>query len=100
MFSFIATIFGAVWISEHWKELVIGLAVLCVLLVILNERKKRRRAEYLALPVLYIGNSTTRTVHRTNCQKISNLSPQNTVAFRSVEEVRRSGYTPCGHCKP
>ena len=100
MFSFIATIFGGIWISEHWKELLIGLGVLIAVIVMIHGRNKRRRAAYQALPVLYIGNSVTRTVHRTDCPKISNLSPQNAVAFRSVEEVRRSGYTPCGYCKP
>ena len=100
MGTLIASIFGAVWIQEHWQEVLIGLAVLIVFIIYMCAKRKKRQAAYLALPVLYIGNKSTRTVHRLNCPKISNLSQQNTVAFRSVEEVQRSGYTPCGHCKP
>lgn len=100
MLTFFSAIFGAMWIQENWKTIVAVLVVLVVLLIYYRQKKKQRRAAYLALPVIYIGNSATRVYHRPSCQKIAGLSQQNAVAFRTQEEVIRSGYAPCGHCKP
>lgn len=98
MLSFIAAIFGAVWIQQHWQELLIGLGALIFLIAVLRARRKRQREAYLAMPVLFIGNKSTRVFHTCGCPKISNLSLENTVAFRTTNEVQRSGYKACGHC--
>jgi len=100
MFTFFATIFSAIWIQEHWKEVVVGLIVLVALISIIRIRKKRQREAYLALPVLYIGNRSTRVFHTLSCPKIENLAPENSVPFRSRLEIQRMGYKPCSHCKP
>ncbi len=100
MFSFIATVFSAVWIVENWKIIVSVLACIIILLIVHYKNKKKRLAAYLALPVLYIGNKTTHTFHSLNCPKLSSLAPSNAIQFRAAEEAQRYGYTPCNVCKP
>lgn len=86
--------------KDNWPYIVAVLAVLIILFIVLHIRNKRRREVYLALPVLFIGNSSTHVYHTLSCSKASGLSPNNAVAFRSLDEIRRSGYTPCRYCKP
>lgn len=100
MASFFAYLIGGVWIAEHWQIVVAVLAALILLIVILHRRKKARMAAYLALPVIYVGNKSTHTFHRPGCSTLSSLAPANTIHFRTVDEVRRYGYSPCNICKP
>lgn len=100
MFSFIATVVSVAWIMEHQTECLITLAALVALIVFLVERKKKRRAAYLALPVRFIGNTQTKTYHRTDCPHLAKVQSAHMVAFRLESEVDRLGYQPCGACHP
>ena len=100
MFSFFATVFSVVWISEHIKEVLIGLAVLLLIIILICSRRKKRRAAYLALPVRFVGNRSTKTYHAPGCPKLTQIAPANMVAFRLENETVRMGYRPCGTCNP
>lgn len=100
MFSFLAAIFGAVWIQEHKTEVIVALAVIVALVVFLIVRRKRKQAAYLALPVIYIGNKATKTYHCPDCRMVSGIAPANRVGFRLRGEPERFGFTRCGSCKP
>lgn len=98
MFSFIATILSLKFISEHLAEFCIGLVVFIGLIIFLVARSRKRRAAYLALPIIYVGNKSTRTYHLQSCTTLKNVNPNNLVAFRTSQEVARSGYKPCAKC--
>ena len=66
--------------------------------VMANNNRKKKIAEYMALPVLYVGNKETCTYHDTTCRFLQNANKANLVNFRTREEVARSGYKPCGTC--
>ena len=100
MFSFIATIISAVWIKQHLVEVLIGLAVLILLIILLVRRSRKRRAAYLALPVQFIGNKSTKIYHAAGCPQLSKIIPENRIAFRLPDETARMGYRPCGSCSP
>ena len=89
-----------VWISEHKTLFFAGLAIFLILIISLILRRRRKRAAYLALPVIYIGNRSTKTYHTPGCRMLSNISPANLVAFRIKGEPERMGYSRCGNCKP
>lgn len=100
MFTFLATIFSVKFLMENWK---IVLAVVCAIIFIIFlivRNRKKKRAAYLALPVLFIGNKTTCTYHRCNCSKLQGANPLNLISFRHPDEIRRLGYKPCQICKP
>lgn len=99
MFAFFATIFSAVWVIDHLKEILIGVAIILALIIWYIVRNKRRRAAYLALPVMYVGNRETRTYHSPSCRMIQNANKANLVYFRTRDEVNRSGYKACGICE-
>ena len=82
------------------SPLLIGAAIVFLLAVIIGVRSKKKRAAYLALPVIYIGNKQTRTYHRTSCRTLSDSNKSNLVAFRHPQEPIKAGYKPCGTCKP
>lgn len=98
--NFIFSLVAVVWVVEHiWLMLGI-LAALILLAVLLMLWLKKRRRAYLALPVLLIGNKSTRVYHDLYCPKLSRANPNNLVGFRLQWEVSRSGYSPCAICRP
>ena len=100
MFTFIATIFSAKFLIENWKIILAVVVGLIIVIVLIVKNNKKKRAAYLALPVIAVGNKTTCTYHRCDCSAVKGANPLNLVAFRYQEEIRRSGYKPCGICKP
>ena len=98
MFSFFATILSVTWLLNHLTEILIFCAALVALIIYIAVRNRKRRAAYLALPIIYIGNRETRTYHNTYCHTLKNASKANLVYFRTKDEVSRSGYKPCGTC--
>lgn len=48
----------------------------------------------------YVGNKTSRKVHRADCQWGEKTSPGKRVYFKSWEEAQAAGYVPCKICKP
>ena len=100
MFSFLATIIGIGFISEHLTEFIIGIALFVALIVYLVVRKRKRQAAYYALPVIFIGNKETRTYHSPSCMMLKKANPANLVNFRSSNEPVQYGYKRCNICKP
>lgn len=100
MFTFFATIFSVKLLAENWKMIALILLVLLVFIVVLAWRRKKRRAAYLALPVIGIGNRSTHVYHRCDCPKIQSAGPLNLISFRHPNEIAKSGYQPCKYCNP
>lgn len=98
--NFIFSLVAITWIVEHIKEVLIGLAVLILLIILLAVHHRKRRRAYLALPVMLIGNRSTKVYHDPYCRKLSGANPANLVGFRLEREVARSGYSPCAICHP
>ena len=100
MLNLILGVTALVWVQEHMTTVLIVLGVLVALLAWMFWRRKKRRDAYLALPVLYIGNSSTKVYHSRSCPLAAKIQPQHRVAFRMQGEPDRAGYSPCGSCKP
>lgn len=100
MFQFIAILVSATWLVDNWPIVVAVLVVVVLLIAARISQKRAARAAYLALPVIYIGNKSTHVYHCPQCEKLNSLAAANAVYFRTVDEVRRYGYTPCNICKP
>lgn len=100
MFSFIATVISLAWIREHLVLVLAVLAVLIALIVFLVIRSRKRRRAYLALPVLFIGNRSTRTYHASGCPQLARINRANLVAIRTQQDVARGRFSPCGTCRP
>lgn len=100
MFSLIAYIVSFVWIQQHLAIVLIVVAAIILLIGIWIHNNKKRRAAYLALPVQFIGNKATKKYHAAGCPQLSQIHPENRVAFRLPAETARLGYTPCGICHP
>lgn len=100
MFSFLAMIFSAAWIGKHLSEILIGLAAFLLLAILMVRSRRKRRAAYLALPVQFIGNKSTKTFHAAGCPQLAKILPENRIAFRLPTETARLGYRPCGVCSP
>ena len=98
MFTFLASINITLLIMDHPVEVAVGVAVFIALIVFLVIRHRKKRAAYLALPVLYIGNKASKVYHIPSCNQIQNIGLMNVVQFRSSNEVIRAGYRPCNHC--
>ena len=47
---------------------------------------------------LYIGNKNSKKFHQSNCSSLP--SEKNSVYFNTKEDAVKSGYSPCGGCKP
>lgn len=91
----------AVRMFEKYWPYIIGVGAALLLWIVIHVvRKRRARDEYMSLPVIYVGNSATRTFHRPNCRTINGLNNTHGVPFRYRDEALRAGYTPCGICKP
>ena len=88
------------FMRDNWIVIAAVAAVLLILLIVSARKKAKARAEYLAQPILYIGNSGTKTFHCLSCRQAKGINSNNKVAFRSREEATRAGYEPCGICKP
>ena len=88
------------FMKENWIIIAAVAAVLLILLIVSARKKAKARAEYLAQPILYIGNSGTKTFHCLSCRQAIGITDRNRVAFRSRDEATRAGYAPCGICKP
>lgn len=100
MFSFIATLVSVTWIIEHLEIVCAVVAAIIALIIFMVVRRKKRRAAYLAMPVVFIGNTQTRTFHRLDCPHLKKIQPANRIAFRLESETDRLGYQPCGACHP
>ncbi len=98
MIAFLGTILGVKFVVEHQTEIIIALVALALLIIFLIVRHRKRRAAYLALPVLYVGNRSTRTYHLPSCQNVKNAKTANLVYFRLQDEPARYGFKPCGNC--
>ena len=98
MFSAIATFAGVKWIIDHWMISAAVFVLIIVLVVLARRRRKQRIAAYMALPVLFVGNRETCVYHSTTCRTLEKENRRNLVAFRTLDEVKRSGYKPCGTC--
>lgn len=51
-------------------------------------------------PTAYIGNSSSKIFHKTDCSSAAKLKEENRVSFKSREEAVSGGYKACGRCKP
>ncbi|MBR4334415.1 MAG: hypothetical protein IKP72_17220 [Clostridia bacterium] len=88
------------FMRDYWIIIAAVAAVLLILLIVSARKKAKARAEYLAQPILYIGNSGTKTFHCLSCRQANGITDRNKVAFRSREEATSTGYSPCGICRP
>ena len=98
MFSAIASVVAIKWIIEHWIISAAVFVIIVALVVMAGKKRRQRRAAYMALPVLYIGNRDTCVYHSTSCRTLEKANRSNLIAFRTIDEVKRSGYKPCGTC--
>ena len=93
------TAFTYLW--DKYKTIIVAVFCLIVFLIVRAVVKnKQRRAAYLALPVISIGNASTKTYHCPSCRQIENANRNNLIAFRHPSEPVRAGYKPCNICKP
>lgn len=53
-----------------------------------------------ASEAMYIGNSSSKKIHRPDCQWAKKIAPGNKVDFKSRDEAMGQGYTPCEVCEP
>lgn len=100
MLGFFASIFSVVWIQKHLALVLCVLAALLILIVFIIHRRRARRSAYLALPVQFIGNKSTKIYHTLDCPQLAKVAIINRIAFRLPEETKRLGYKPCGYCAP
>ena len=92
--------FLAYFISKYKVYIIVGIAVLVLLIILKVNSNKKKRAAYLALPVILIGNRATRTYHCPDCRQVKNVNPANLVYFRYRQEPVNARYSPCQICKP
>ena len=88
------------FLKDNWIIVAAVTAVLLILVIVFARKKAKERAAYLAQPVIYVGNSGTKTFHCLSCRQANGITDRNKVAFRSREEATSSGYSPCGICRP
>lgn len=50
--------------------------------------------------VSYIGNKSTKKLHRLSCSSVDDMKEKNKVEFTSKEAALNKGYQPCKRCKP
>ncbi|MBQ1790158.1 MAG: hypothetical protein II008_08275 [Oscillospiraceae bacterium] len=100
MFEFLASLTVIVWIQKHPALTICILVSVIAIIIALHNRRKARIQAYLALPVQFIGNKSTKVFHCLNCSQLSNVAPINRIAFRLPDETVRAGYRPCGICSP
>lgn len=100
MVDLILGVAAFVWLQEHLTAVLIVLGVLVALLIWSAWKRKKRREAYLALPVLYIGNTSTKVYHSRSCPQVAKIRQEHRVAFRVKGEPERAGYSACGSCKP
>jgi methylphosphotriester-DNA--protein-cysteine methyltransferase len=48
----------------------------------------------------FIGNKSSKKVHRADCRWGMKTSPAKRVYFKTYEEAAKAGYIPCKACKP
>ncbi len=48
----------------------------------------------------YIGDLTTRQLHRSGCKEVTNIPRLSRVLFPSRKSALEMGFTPCPHCQP
>jgi len=48
----------------------------------------------------YLGNKTSRRLHRPGCPMAAKMAPANRVRFTSPKDAYLQGYSPCRSCKP
>lgn len=95
-----ATIITIIFGIKYWY-IVVGVFVLIITLMIIGSvRRKKRRAAYLAQPVVLYGVTTSKTYHRKDCRTLANVSKDHMVFSRESDNPERAGYRPCGTCKP
>lgn len=87
------------WIETH-KPLLYGIAAFVLLLIIRAFVKHRSRKEYLALPVMLVGNAATMEYHRPECSAVREILPENRIAFRRSSDLNSRLYHPCKLCRP
>ncbi|MCX6765872.1 MAG: hypothetical protein NT136_02850 [Candidatus Moranbacteria bacterium] len=46
----------------------------------------------------FVGSKNSTKYHRPTCQWAKRIKPENTICFKSGEEAKSKGYTPCGTC--
>jgi hypothetical protein len=46
----------------------------------------------------FVGSKNSTKYHLPTCQFAKRIKPENTVCFKSEEEAKGRGYTPCGTC--
>lgn len=88
------------FLQDHWPIIAAVGGVLILALIILAMKRKKARKVYSSLPIVYVGNSSTKTYHLHTCRQALEIAPANKVGFRSREEAVRNGYKPCGACRP
>ena len=49
---------------------------------------------------VFVGSVRSRLYHRPACEWARRIAPANRIPFRSAEEARDAGYTPCRVCRP
>ena len=79
------------FMRDNWIIIAAVAAVLLILVIVSARKRAKARAEYLARPILYIGNSGTKTFHCLSCRQSNGITDRNKVAFRSREEATRVG---------
>ena len=88
------------FMRDNWIIIAVVAAVLLILLIVSARKRAKAREEYLSKPVIFIGNSGTKTFHCLSCRQAKGINANNKVPFRSREEATRAGYSPCGICRP
>lgn len=48
----------------------------------------------------FAGSANSTVFHRTDCPHLRRIKPENLVRFKSLEEAKAQGKTPCRTCKP
>lgn len=88
------------FMRDNWIIIAAIAAVLLILVIVSAKKRAKVMEEYLSQPVMYIGNSGTKTFHYLSCRLAKDMTDRNKVGLRSREEAIRAGYSPCGICKP
>lgn len=62
------------------------------------EGQKQAEATYTPQNCAFVGSKNSTKYHLPTCRWAKRIKPENTVCFKSEEEARSKGYTPCGTC--
>jgi len=60
----------------------------------------RRTSEASSTEKAFVGSRSSKIFHRSSCNHVARIKPENRVQFGSAEQAKAQGRTPCKTCKP